>query len=214
MRIAAHLLIRVLLRVLFGFRAPARLEHQPCIVIANHNSHIDVMALFSLFPLSRIPKVRCLVAGDYFRRGLKHWVSRYLFNAIAVERRARFSRVKPTEPGKQALRAGQSLILFPEGTRGEPGKMADFKAGIGELVLEFPDLPIIVVALRGCEKTLPRNETLVVPFYVVANVSPPVTGRELAEKQHLRTRKQIARELEARLRAAIEASSPSRSARR
>jgi len=213
MRIAAHLLIRILLRLLFGFRAPTRLPHRQCIVIANHNSHIDVMALFALFPLAAIPRVRCLVAGDYFRRGLKHWVARYLFNAIAVERRAKFSRVKPTEPGKQALRAGQSLILFPEGTRGEPGRMADFKAGIGELVLEFPDLPIVVVALRGLEKTLPRKETLVVPFYVVATVSPPVTGRELAEKQQLRSRKEIVRELEARLRAAIEASSPSRSAR-
>jgi len=213
MRIAAHLLIRILLRLLFAFHAPTQLEHRQCIVIANHNSHIDVMALFALFPLSMIPKVRCLVAGDYFSRGLKHWLSRYLFNAIAVDRRAGFTRVKPTEPGKQALGQGQSLILFPEGTRGEPGRMADFKAGIGELVLEFPDLPIILVALRGIEKALPRNETLVVPFSVTAIVLPPVTGRALVEEQNVRTRKEVAAELEARLRAALDASEPPRAAR-
>ena len=90
--------------------------------------------------------------------------------------------------------------------------MADFKAGIGELVIEFPDLPIIVIALRGTEKTLPRSETLVVPFYVAASVLPPVTGRTLAEKHNIRTRKEIAGELEARLRTALDASESSSAA--
>ncbi len=204
MRIVAHLLLRVVLRLLFGYRAPPRLERRQCIVIANHNSHLDVMALFALFPLPMIPKVRCLVAGDYFRRGVKRWVSHYLFHAIAVRRGPGFTRVKPTEPGKQALREGYSLILFPEGSRGEPGRMAAFKAGIGELALEFPDLPILAVALRGAEKSLPRNERLVVPFFLSATVLPPVTGKSLAEEHGLGNRKEMAAELEARLRRAVE----------
>ena len=209
MRIVVHFLIRILLRLLFGIRPPTRLEYHQCIVIANHNSHVDIMVLFAMFPLSMVSKVRCLVAADYFSHGLKHWISRFLFNAIAVKRKPGFTRIKPTESGKQALREGYSIILFPEGSRGDPGKVTGFKSGIGELVSEFPDLPIVVIALRGAEKTLPRGEMLMVPFYITTSVLPPVTGRTLSEKHNVCTRKEITRVLEARLKTALEPSQSS-----
>jgi 1-acyl-sn-glycerol-3-phosphate acyltransferase len=209
MQIVAHLLMRIFLRLLFGFRPPARLEHHQCIVIANHNSHVDIMVLFAMFPLSMIPKIRCMAAADYFSRGIKHWISRRLFNAIAVKRQPGFSHIKPTEPGKQALREGCSIIMFPEGSRGVPGVMADFKSGIGELVVEFPNMPIIEIALKGMEKTLPRGEKLMVPFNIIASVLPPITGRILAEEQNICTRKEITSALEARLKAALDASESS-----
>jgi len=186
-----------------------RLAPGQYIVIANHNTHIDIMILFSLFPLSMVSKVRTLAAKDYFSSGAKGWLARQLFNVILIERHPGFHRENPIEPIRQAIRNGYSIILFPEGSRGRPGVLAHFKTGVGELAAEFPDIPIIPVALMGIEKTLPRNEVLIVPFSIEIKRMPAVTGRELMEQLGTKSRKDITAELEMRLRTAIgDASGP------
>jgi 1-acyl-sn-glycerol-3-phosphate acyltransferase len=62
------------------------------------------------------------------------------------------------------LHAGHSLILFPEGTRGVPGVMADFKRGVGHLASRHPEIPVIPVYLDGLYRNLPKGRTLIVPF--------------------------------------------------
>ena len=62
------------------------------------------------------------------------------------------------------LQAGHSLILFPEGTRGVPGLMADFKRGVGHLASRHPGIPVIPVYLDGLYRNLPKGRTMIVPF--------------------------------------------------
>ena len=62
------------------------------------------------------------------------------------------------------IRQGHSLILFPEGTRGVPGVMADFKRGVGHLASRHPDVPVIPVYLDGLYRNLPKGRSIIVPL--------------------------------------------------
>ena len=87
-----------------------------------------------------------------------------LVNAVLISRTKEERDVDPIELLDAMLRQGHSLILFPEGTRGVPGVMADFKRGVGHLASRHPDIPVIPVYLDGLYRTLPKGRTLIVPF--------------------------------------------------
>jgi thymidylate kinase-like protein/acyltransferase-like protein len=81
----------------------------------------------------------------------------------------------PMDQFKKAVDAGYNLIVFPEGTRGTPGQMQDFKSGIGRLLEVFPGLPVVPVFLSGPEKSLPRQSTFPLPVWNHIVVGPPHT---------------------------------------
>ena len=103
----------------------------------------------------------------------------------------------------EALGRGDSLIVFPEGTRGEPGVLGRFKSGIGLIAEAFPDVPIHPVCLGGIERTLPRNSRIPVPFSIDIRRLPGVTGRELVALHGAGARKAIAADLEDRIRSGL-----------
>ena len=80
-----------------------------------------------------------------------------LMNGIPIERRPPRGS-DPLEPIIQKLKAGESLIFFPEGSRGKAGVVAPFRRGIGLLAREFPGLLVVPVFLSGPERIWPRGE--------------------------------------------------------
>ena len=68
----------------------------------------------------------------------------------------------------ELLEKGESLILFPEGSRGEPGVMQRFKKGVGLLLEKYPNIPYIPVYMKGMGKILPKGDNVLVPFNSVA----------------------------------------------
>ena len=149
----------------------------PCIIAANHNSHLDTMVLMSLFPLRDLPRVRPVAAADYFLANrLMAWFSLNLIGIVPITRDASTDRDKLFGGCHEALARGDILILFPEGTRGDPEKMGALKKGIHHLVATAPSRPTVVpVYLYGLGKALPRGEALLVPFNIQVAIGEAMT---------------------------------------
>ncbi len=139
--------------------------HGPAVIAANHNSHLDTLVLMSLFPLSRVHRVRPVAAADYFLRNrLLAWFSLNIIGIIPLQRRGSRNMDKLFGQCHQALNQGDILIIFPEGTRGRPEQMGKLKKGLFYLLKDRQDTAITPVIMRGLGQALPRGEALFVPF--------------------------------------------------
>jgi 1-acyl-sn-glycerol-3-phosphate acyltransferase len=129
------------------------------------------------FPTSRIPAVRPLAAADYFLRNrLLAWFTTRIVGIVPIDRGGGHDG-DPLAPASKALLAGDLLLLFPEGTRGEPGVFGELKSGVARLALRHPDVPVIPVWLDGCERTMPRGAYLPHPVACRASVGRPLFPR-------------------------------------
>ena len=137
----------------------------PAIIAANHNSHLDTMVLMSLYPLSKIHKVRPVAAADYFLSSkLMSWFSLKCIGIIPLDRKGGANLEELFAGCHAALDNEDILIIFPEGSRGNPEQVGKIKKGIFYLTKDRSDTTIIPVVMHGLGKTLPRGEALFVPF--------------------------------------------------
>lgn len=168
------LIVRPTVLLIFGVHVRGRehLSHdKPCIIVANHNSHLDTLVLMSLFPLRKIHRIRPVAAADYFMKNrLIAWFSTHFIGIIPLSRKVERSHSHPLEPLRQALEAGDSIILFPEGSRGEAEQMSKFKSGVAHLAKMTPTVPVIPIYLGGAGKVLPKGEALLVPFIIDVHI--------------------------------------------
>jgi 1-acyl-sn-glycerol-3-phosphate acyltransferase len=157
------------------YRRRSLIPKGPCIVVSNHNSHLDAAILMTAFPLRRLPHVHPVAAADYFgKTWLKRTMALLLMNGLPIERQPPRG-TDPLAPLIDALKAGQSLVFFPEGSRGEAGVVAPFRAGIGRLVQQVPGLLIVPVFLSGPERIWARGQVVPVPLNTDAIVGRPRT---------------------------------------
>ena len=177
-RIIIHILIlRPLLKLFSGITVIGRenlLQLDQYIIIANHNSHLDIFLLFGLIPVRDICRSHAIAAKSYFSQSpILFKVVKFLFSPLFIAR-GEYSRSKDRLLEiKTMIENKQNIIVFPEGTRGNPGEMQHFKGGIGRLVSEYPGVPIVPVFISGSERALPRSSALLLPFWNYIVVGPP-----------------------------------------
>ena len=161
----------------------------PAIIAANHNSHLDTVALLSLFPLEDVPNVRPVAAADYFMKpGFMRWFSLNVIGIIPVSRGGVVEGVDPLAECYAALDRGEILLIFPEGSRGEPEKMAELKSGISFIAKRFPTVPVIPVFMRGLGKSMGKGTFIPIPFFVDVFIGRPFswTGEKTSFMDRLR----------------------------
>jgi len=155
----------------------------PAIITPNHNSHLDTAAMLTIFPLSLIPQVRPVAAADYFlKSGLMGWFSLNLVGIIPIVRKRPpvegepvVVQADPLQGCYDALERGDILIIFPEGTRGEPERMQELKSGVAVLAAKYPQVPVVPVFMHGLGKAMPKGSVVPVPFFVDVFIGQPMT---------------------------------------
>lgn len=164
--------VRPILLIVLGFNARniERLKPRGAhLIAANHNSHLDAMVLMSLFKLSDLSKVKVVAAKDYFcKTSLMAWFAINVIGIIPIDRGG--ENENPIQPVMDALDQNLTVIIFPEGSRGDPEQQAPLKYGITKVLEAKPEVQITPVYMYGLGKALPRGEALLVPFVCEINI--------------------------------------------
>lgn len=151
------------------------------IYFANHCSHLDSVALWSALPRQLRQHTRAVAARDYWGGNwLKRWVARRGLNALLIDRK--LGGQDALEPLLAALREGESLILFPEGTRGSERLPGPFKSGLFHLARQYPQAQLIPVYLENLNRAMPKGRRLPVPFICTVRFGEPLAQVEGEDK--------------------------------
>jgi 1-acyl-sn-glycerol-3-phosphate acyltransferase len=148
------------------------------IYFANHTSHIDTLAIWSALPRALRRHTRPIAARDYWGSGLKRYIATRGFGAVLIDRARENADADPLEPLRAALHEGDSLIIFPEGTRGTSEVPARFRSGLHRLALEFPTVELVPVYLDNLHRALPKGSLLPVPMVCTVRFGAPLARLE------------------------------------
>ena len=183
---AAGLLLAFVARLITGAQghwlgSPPRAEQRIC--FANHQRHFDWVLIWAALPGDLRAITRPIAARDYWTSTpLKHWITREIFNAVYVNRPSPKGESAlgsadedPLEPLLEALRNGDSLVIFPEGTRGNQGEPAPFKAGLFHLAEAFPEVQLIPTWIDNVQRVMPKGEVVPVPILCSVTFGAPLT---------------------------------------
>lgn len=144
------------------------------IYFANHGSHLDTLTLWAALPPPLRRTTRPVAARDYWGSGVRHLVASRALNVVLIDRQRIEADADPLQPLHDALDAGDSLILFPEGTRRDDPLPGTFKAGLFHLAQRYPALELVPVYLDNARRSLPKGSLLPVPLICTARFGAPV----------------------------------------
>ena len=151
------------------------------IYFANHASHLDTIILWASLPPTLRRTTHAVAAADYWgRNALMRFIAQDVLNAVLVERKG--SR-DPLAPMREVLEKGESLIIFPEGTRRNEALPGPFKAGLQHLARDFPQAELVPVYLANLARSYPKGAILPAPISCVANFGTPIAFVEGEDKQ-------------------------------
>jgi 1-acyl-sn-glycerol-3-phosphate acyltransferase len=150
------------------------------VYFANHGSHLDFVAIWAALPRDLRNRTRPVAALDYWGGGaLRRWIATQLFRSVLIDRKKVTRENNPIELMKSVLESGESLILFPEGTRSATGELGEFKSGLFHLARQCPRIEFVPVLLQNLNRVLPRGEVLPIPILTtIAFGRPLLLGEE------------------------------------
>lgn len=144
----------------------------PRVYFANHCSHLDTLVVWSTLPDALRERTRPVAARDYWGHGaIRGYLAGRVFHALLIDRKsvegrdlAERHRQETLDAMTAVLDAGESLILYPEGTRGTGDAIQPFRAGLYHLARARPAVPLVPVYLGNLARILPKGASLPVPM--------------------------------------------------
>ena len=144
------------------------------IYFANHSSHLDFVLLWSALPPSLRAHTRPVAAADYWDRGtLRRYLIHRVFKGVLVQRSRLSHSTNPIQSLVDALDRGDSLIVFPEGTRGTGDELLEFKSGIYYLAHMRPAIELVPVWLDNNYRVMPKGSFFPVPLLCSVTFGSP-----------------------------------------
>jgi 1-acyl-sn-glycerol-3-phosphate acyltransferase len=146
------------------------------IYYGNHASHGDFVLIWSAIPPRSRPLVRPVAGADYWRTTrTRRFLSDRVFRAVLIDRDPATRTANPVEQMLEALDAGSSLILFPEGTRNTTDEiLLPFKAGLFHLAKARPDVEIVPAWIENLNRVMPKGEYFPIPLLCTVTFGAPV----------------------------------------
>ena len=175
---AFGLLLAFIARLITGAQGhwkgcPPKAEQR--IYFANHQSHLDWVLIWAALPRELRASTRPIAARDYWTSSpFRHWITREVFNAVYVSRQ-RTDEQDPLEPLIDALNNGDSLVIFPEGTRSNKGLPQPFKSGLYSLAEQFAQVQLIPAWIDNVQRVMPKGEVVPVPILCTVTFGAPIT---------------------------------------
>jgi 1-acyl-sn-glycerol-3-phosphate acyltransferase len=174
---AAGALLAFIARLITGaqghwYGCPPKAEQR--IYFANHQSHLDWVLIWAALPYELRATTRPIAARDYWTSSrFKTWLTSEVFHSIYVDRQ-RTQDQDPLEPLVEALRNGDSLVIFPEGTRSLKGDPMPFKSGLFHLAEQFPTVPLVPAWIDNVQRVMPKGEVVPVPILCSVTFGAPL----------------------------------------
>jgi 1-acyl-sn-glycerol-3-phosphate acyltransferase len=144
------------------------------IYFANHTSHIDTLAIWSALPFQLRDTTHPVAARDYWGSGFKRYIATKALHAVLIDRARDDKNSNPLAPMIDVLQQGESLIIFPEGTRGSEPVPAAFKSGLYRLAQQFPRAELIPVYLENLHRAMPKGAVLPIPMTCTVRFGSPI----------------------------------------
>jgi 1-acyl-sn-glycerol-3-phosphate acyltransferase len=166
-------------RVLTGVRgiwAASGVPKTPCLIYANHVSHGDFVLIWAVLPVALRERARPVAGKDYWGKGaLKRYVGERVVRGVLIEREAAKRTEDPIAQMGAVLSAGDSLILFPEGTRNLTEEtLLRFKSGLYHLAAANPEVPVIPAWIDNLHRVLPKGEVIPIPLLCTVTFGDPL----------------------------------------
>jgi 1-acyl-sn-glycerol-3-phosphate acyltransferase len=164
-------------RLLTGSQArwygcPPKAEQR--IYFANHQSNADLVMIWAALPKELRSHTRAAAAKDYWTKTpFRQWITTQVFNVVYVVR-DRSAAEDPLQPLIEALASGDSIIIFPEGMRGQAEDPLPFKSGLYNLAMQFPQVVLIPAWINNIQRVMPKGEFVPVPVLCSVTFGAPM----------------------------------------
>lgn len=152
------------------------------VYFANHCSHGDFVLLWTVLPPRLRSRTRPVAGADYWLASpLRRFIGRDVFNSVLIERNPDKRQSDPVQQMSDALDTGDSLIVFPEGTRNTGDSLLlPFRSGLYHLARLQPAVELVPVWISNLNRVLPKGEIIPVPLVCTVTFGVPLES--LAEE--------------------------------
>jgi 1-acyl-sn-glycerol-3-phosphate acyltransferase len=145
------------------------------VYFANHRSHGDFVLIWAALPSHLRRLTRPVAGADYWHTGaLRRYLANRVFRGVLIDRTASRRQANPVEQMGEALAAGDSLIIFPEGTRNLGDALLPFKSGIYHLAKAHPEAEFVPVWIENLGRVMPKGTFVPVPLLCTLTFGQPV----------------------------------------